>query len=67
MWFSESEDAEVTDIIEAVNNLSTQSNRLLLAMTKYLLKELLRTINTPIPPYLENLDDESVMVRENLF
>ncbi|XP_065060047.1 ubiquitin-conjugating enzyme E2 Q2-like [Rhopilema esculentum] len=61
MWFSESEDAAVTDIIEAVNNLSTQSNRLLLAMTRYLVKELLRTINTPVPSYLENLDDESVM------
>lgn len=61
MWFSESEDSTVSDIVEAVNKVRTSSSRLLLGMTRYLVKELLKSINKPVPQYVENLEDGEVM------
>ena len=61
MWFSESEDSTISDIVEAVNKVRTSSSRLLLGMTRYLVKELLQFINKPVPQYVENLEDEEVM------
>ncbi len=61
MWFSESEDAQIIDIVEAVNSVQGSSNRLLLAMTRYLVKELLKTLNIAIPSYIEVLEKEEQM------
>eukprot|EP00794_Sanderia_malayensis_P009965 gene9965-10987_t len=61
MWFSESEDATIIDIVETANGIKTTSNRLLLAMTRYLVKELLKTLNIVIPSYIEVLEKEEDM------
>lgn len=62
MWFSESEDSLVTDIIAAVGKISTSSNNLLLGMLRYLVKELLTMSNSVVPNYVENLDAEETEV-----
>ena len=68
MWFSESEDSTITDIVEAVNSLRASSNRLLVAMTRYLVKELLKTLNIAIPSYIDVLEkDEQMEVSFSLF
>lgn len=64
MWFSESEDSLVTDIIAAVGKISTSSNNLLLGMLRYLVKELLTMSNSVVPNYVENLDAEETEINE---
>lgn len=65
MWFSESEDSTITDIVEAVNSLRASSNRLLVAMTRYLVKELLKTLNIAIPSYIDVLEKDEQMEIED--
>ena len=61
MWFSQSEDSTVTDIVESVNSLQSNQSHLLIAMAKYLVKELLKTLDQAIPSYIETLDKEEAM------
>ena len=66
MWFSESEDSTITDVIESVNKISTSSNNLLLCMLRYLVKELLKADNAVVPTYVENLDTDDANVSLNI-
>ena len=62
MWFSESEDGTISEIVESVNKVSTSSHSLLLCMLRYLVKELLKTTDLQVPTYLENLDTDETHV-----
>lgn len=64
MWFSESEDGTITDIVESVSKISTSSHNLLLCMLRYLVKELLKTTDLQVPTYVENLDMDKAVVNE---
>lgn len=56
MWFAESEDAKITQIVESLSCIEPTSPNLLLRSTKHLIKELYRWQNIPLPPYIDSLD-----------
>lgn len=56
MWFTESEDSRIMDVIENANEVKADSN-LLLAMTKYMVAELYKIKNIPLPSTVEHLTD----------
>ena len=58
MWFSESEDGAIADLVESVGKISTSSNNLLLYMLRYLVTELLKATDRQVPTYVEKLDTE---------
>ena len=67
MWFSESEDGIIADIVESVSKISTSSNNLLLCMLRYIVMELLKTTDHQVPTYVENLDTDKENVSYGLF
>lgn len=56
MWFAESEDAKITQIVESLSCIEPSAPNLLLRSTKHLVKELFKWQNVPIPPHIESLD-----------
>lgn len=56
MWFSESEDAKITQIVESLSCIEPTSPNLLLRSTKHLIKELCKWQNISLPPYVDSLD-----------
>lgn len=56
MWFAESEDAKITQIVEFLSSIEPSAPNLLLRSTKHLVKELYTWQNLPIPSYVDNLD-----------
>ncbi|XP_067017214.1 ubiquitin-conjugating enzyme E2 Q1-like [Acropora muricata] len=56
MWFSESEDAKITQIVESLSGIEPTSPNLLLRSTKHLIKELCKWQNISLPPYVDSLD-----------
>jgi len=56
MWFAESEDAKITEIVESLSCIEPTAPNLLLRSTKHLVKELYKWQNFPIPSHIESLD-----------
>jgi len=56
MWFAESEDAKITQIVEFLSSIEPSAPNLLLRSTKHLVKELYTWQNLPIPSHVDNLD-----------
>lgn len=56
MWFSESEDAKITQIVESLSCIEPTSPNLLLRSTKHLIKELCKWQKISLPPYVDSLD-----------
>lgn len=56
MWFAESEDAKITQIVESTSCIEPTAPNLLLRSTKHLVKELYKWQNIAIPSYVESLD-----------
>ena len=69
MWFSESEDGTIANIIESVGKISTSSTNLLLCMLRYLVTELLKATwwATTIGNFMPGKElNPSGMTRESL-
>ncbi|KAL9987282.1 hypothetical protein ACROYT_G001563 [Oculina patagonica] len=56
MWFAESEDAKITQIVESLSCIEPSGPNLILRSTKHLVKELYTWQNLPIPSHIDNLD-----------
>lgn len=70
MWFAESEDAKITQILEFLSGIEPSAPNLLLRSTKHLVKELYKWQDLPIPSYIDNLDlvqliHEDVEIKES--
>ncbi|XP_032229964.1 ubiquitin-conjugating enzyme E2 Q2 [Nematostella vectensis] len=65
MWFSESEDSTVTEIVESVGgSVDATQPKLLLRQTQHLVRELFKQRGSPIPPYIDGLESIQIIKDE---